>query len=536
MIRRPSRFWWPASLIAAILVPEGGAAQDIEAVARIRGRELPAAYYETIRQNPDFFRPRGGWIERSLNRAASGASLNGDLPVVVVAALFSDSPEPAISDQALQQTLFDGPSADGTLREFYTEVSGGRLYIAGQVRPWVRTGIPLAEAVGGNWGLGSDNRLGEFLLEALDSTDTMTDFGKFDNDGPDNVPNSGDDDGTVDALAFYFHEVAASCGGPGVWPHFSGMTPRTGAPYQTDDRRPNGEPIEVDPYFIQSAVDCSGSAIAPITTVAHELGHLIGLPDLYHPVDGLLPEQRRWVIGCWSLMAAGAWGCGNGDRTLWRRPTHLGAWEKKRLGWLDDVVVVDDREYEEIELRPVRTGGRILEIPLGEAERLLIEYRDRQSFDQGLPASGVLAYRINDTIPFRPCAACPPLYRVQLLEADGNATLTRTPLEGGNRGEPGDGFGVSEPGALTNLTDPSTRLGAGLGAESDVNLYHITVEPGKARLVISTTPLSTSRLLGPLLLDEANGLTAVEQEFLDRRNNRNGRYDVGDLRAYLQRR
>ena len=36
-------------------------------------------------------------------------------------------------------------------------------------------------------------------------------------------------------------------------------------------------------------------------------------------------------------------------------------------------------------------------------------------------------------------------------------------------------------------------------------------------------------------MDDSNLLDRVEEEFLDELNNRNGRYDVGDLRAYLQR-
>ncbi len=339
----------------------------------------------------------------------------------------------------------------------------------------------------------------------------------------------------VDALAFYFLEISASCGGPGIWPHFWGVSGWLEQPYQTDDRRPDGSPVIVDPYFIQSVVTCDGASITPITTVAHELGHNLGLPDLYHPVDGILPEQRRWVVGCWSLMAAGSWGCGTMNRIAWRRPTHVGAWEKKRLGWLDAIEVVPEAELLEVRLPAVQSSGEILEIPLGVDERLLIEYRERTGFDLDLPASGVLIYRINDTVPFRPCPECVPLYRVNLLEADGDSTLLRTMLEGGNRGEAGDAFGALGPDALTNATEPSTRFDGGLGNLSRVNIYEVTLEEGSARLVLSTAAIALERLLGPLLLDEAHLLTEGEESFLDQANNRNGRYDVGDLRAYLNR-
>jgi M6 family metalloprotease-like protein len=523
-------------LLALVAAPAIVLAQDVEVAAERAGLRLPEGYYSRLRSNPDFFQASGGWIARAGRAAAAAQPLSGDLPLVAVPALFSDSSDPEISADDLRQRLFDGPAEDGTLREYYAEVSGGRLNIAGGVAPWSQTSLKLTEVVGSEYGLGGDSRVGEFLVEALTSADVGTDFGLFDNDGTDNIPNSGDDDGVVDAIAFYFLEIAASCGGPGIWPHFSRISNWVGQAFETDDLRPDSTPVIIDPYFIQSIVNCDGTEIAPVTTIAHEAGHLLGLPDLYHRADGLLPEQRRWVVGCWSLMAAGAWGCGPvGDRTSWRRPTHLGAWEKLRLGWLNSVEQISDTEHRSIPLPPVQTTGEILEVPLSDAERLLIENRQQVGFDRDLPASGVLVYRINDTIPFKPCRECTPVYGVMLLEADNDSTLVRTDPEGGNRGEAGDAYGALGPGALTNLTEPSTRHNGGLGEESGVNIYRITQTQWFAWVVLSTAPISIPRLAGPLLLDAENSLSEPETEYLDQLNNRNGRYDVGDLRAYLQR-
>ncbi len=522
-------------LAAAAFAPGYAGGQEVEIPARVPGRELPQDLHEQLKRRALGVRALGGWMARVERDVAAAQPVTGDLPLVAIPALFADSPEPHVSAAELQRTLFEGPAPDGTLREYYAEVSGGRLRVYGEVAPWVRTSLTLAEVVGSQWGLGGDARVGEYLVEALTEVDRNLDFGLYDNDGPDNIPNSGDDNGVVDAVAFYFLEIAASCGGPGIWPHFYRIEPWVGQAFETNDPRPDGGRVIVDPYFIQSIVTCDGARISPITTVAHEFGHLLGLPDLYHPVDGLLPEQRRWVVGCWSLMAAGAWGCGNIDRTGWRRPTHMGAWEKRQLGWLDHIEVISETELLQLVLPPVQTSREILEVPLGAEERLLIEYREQSGFDLNLPAAGVLVYRINDTFPFRPHRDSLPLYRVMLLEADGDSTLVKTAPQGGNRGEAGDAYGAVGPGALTNLTEPSTRMNGGLGDESGVNLYEITLRSGAAYVVLSTAPVSLIRLLGPLLLDDSNLLTAPEEQFLDELNNQNGRYDVGDLRAYLQR-
>ena len=213
----------------------------------------------------------------------------------------------------------------------------------------------------------------------------------------------------------------------------------------------------------------------------------------------------------------------------------MGAWEKKRLGWLERIDQLGATELTEYALPAVQTSGRILELPLGNAERLLIEYRDQIGFDSDLPAAGVLVHRVNDTIPWQPCAYCLPIYQVMLLEADGDSALVKTHPQGGDRGAPGDAYGALGTGGLTSLTQPSTRLNAGLGDESGVNIYEVQLGSGGARLLISTGPISLPRLLGPLLHDSANPLSEAEQGFLDQLNNENGRYDVGDLRAYVLR-
>ena len=53
----------------------------------------------------------------------------------------------------------------------------------------------MAEVVGSNYGLGGDGQTGAFLFEMVEAVDPAVDFSQFDNDGPDGIANSGDDDG-----------------------------------------------------------------------------------------------------------------------------------------------------------------------------------------------------------------------------------------------------------------------------------------------------------------------------------------------------
>jgi immune inhibitor A len=264
------------------------------------------------------------------------------------------------------------------------------------------------------------------------------------------------------------------------------------------------------------------------------------LPDLYDASQGLEPEYRRWVVGCWSLMAAGSWGCGVTNRDAWVRPTHMGPWEMDRLGWLNHLEEVGSVLGQEFTLAPVRSSAHALKIPLesgaqgGNNEYLLVEYRTKEGFDQDLPSSGVLVYHIDPKVGGnRPCSTCPQLYRVGVLEADGNNTLRLSFSQGGNRGEPGDAWGVNGPGQLTKSTYPSTRLNS--GAASPVTIYDISISGGVAHITLSTQEVQQASLLRDFLGTLAAPLTAQERGYLDSHGNQNGQYDVGDFRAYLKR-
>lgn len=517
-------------LALAALLPTTLAGQDIEIASRLSGIRLPDSYYTLVRERPGLFEITRGWATRNpLAREGQSITVAGALPLAVVHALFSDSPTPAFSAAEIQAMLFDGPSTFGTIAEFYSEASGGRFTIAGQALPWVRTAFTREAVVGDNFGLSSDT-VALYLVDALTRADSTTDFTQFDNDGPDNKPNSGDDDGFVDAVAFHFVEISASCGGDGIWPHRSSITGRTGGPFVTTDSAANGGTILIDDYIIQSAVTCDGTEIARSSTIAHELGHVLNLPDYYDSTEGILPEQRRWVMGCWSLMAAGAWGCGQVDRNSVDRPTHMGPWEKSLLGWLDSVETVGPAFLQDYTLRPVLGSRHVLKVPMrGEQEFLLVEYRVQEGFDTGLPATGVMIYHIEPGLPLRPCQTCPKVYPVSVLEADGNHALIKLAAEGGDRGAAGDAFVQGD--RLTNGSSPSVRLSN--GDLSPVTIHAFAVTDSTATLTITTRSIPASALLERYLLTGATDLTAEQEAFLDAVGNRNGVYDLGDLRAYL---
>ena len=613
---------------ASLASPGSAGAQDIELAAKVTGRTLPRGYWERIARNPRFFEFPDVWgasIEEvgTPRMSLVGPTRSGRLPILVVPALFSDSPEPPFQRDAIQRALFDGPSTWGTITEVYREMSGGVFEITGGTTPWVRTATTRAAGVGTSMGLGGDARMGDYLVQALAAADASVNYGQYDNNGPDNVPNSADDDGFVDAVAFLTLENAASCGGNGPWPHASSIANWTGTPFRSQDLRPNGQPVLVNAYIIQDATSCTGNQPLTPAVIAHEMGHRIGLPDLYDARLGIGPETRRWVVGCWDLMSAGSWGCGAGAPPGSKRPTHMGVWSKARMGWVNPTLAVNVRDREYV-LRPANEGGGALRLPLGGGESLLLEYRVRQGYDVELAASGVVITHVDTTQGFFAGPAGSLKYGVWTVEGDGDGALMRIASEGGNRGVPGDvwlstGLLTSasgqllrlNDGGLTSVTIHSLRVDAAartatirvtttpeIEVASQGGGAWTALSPGERRwratggtlpyavaftgtlptglvaqlrgdtIVLGGTPgevgtytlsgtlvdaagrslplpvstftvaepaFAIARLAQAMLRTTGAPLSAAEQALLDRGGNANGRYDVGDLRAYLRR-
>jgi M6 family metalloprotease-like protein len=280
----------------------------------------------------------------------------------------------------------------------------------------------------------------------------------FDNDGPDGVPNSGDDDGYVDFVTFLQPEKDGACpASQNIWAHrFVVRAWNGGSPYVT--RTPwaghAGQFLKVDDYIIQSGVGgssaCDASALMPIGTVAHETGHAFGLPDLYD--TDLNSAEVTQGIGEWGLMGSGNYASPNS-------PSRMEAWSLFELGW----VKIDTlRSGRDVRLSPVASSDTVLYLPLpGTDEFYLLENRQPQESDtaQMNPAfgaryksPGLLVWHIDQGqveahgFSTDNRVNVGPLHGIALVQADGRRDL-RQP-GGQNRGDAGDSY----PGATANTS------------------------------------------------------------------------------------
>jgi M6 family metalloprotease-like protein len=384
----------------------------------------------------------------------NGASV---LHLPVVPGGFSDRAGTAA--RSTLQAVFTG---SGSVSSYWTAASGGRLDIRGDVSDWRRA--PNAEAwyAGDHHGLdlwSAPRNAGRFVWDIVAAADAAGfDWSGYDNDGPDGVPNSGDDDGVVDAVMVMHAGEGGECGGDGLWSHAFFLAGWGYGRYTTATPRTGGGFLQVDDYVLVPERSCDAGVIE-IGVICHELGHVLGLPDLYDTEGG------RAGIGGWGLMGSGGWG---GDGQHPDQPTLPSAWSRRELGWCatDEI-----RQAGPATLPAATTEDRVLllrdeAMPAG--EYFLIENRRRAGVDVTLPGEGLLVWHVDEGVIGARRALntvnAGAVWGVALEQADG---LDQLGLVGGGRGDAGDPW----PGAGGALrfaagTLPSSHDNA--GARTDV--------------------------------------------------------------------
>jgi M6 family metalloprotease-like protein len=418
-------------------------------------------------------------------------ALSGTFGVVVVAATFADV-VPSFPTEVYQRAYFGEARWEGgySLAQYYREVSGGRFTFTGTVTPWLAL-ARTADSYEAHSPYPGRGRYLEYVRDALAMADEQVDWRLYDNDGPDGVPDSGDDDGMVDMVVLMhpLRDGVCETGDSG----FTATGFRLGAlfggsEFVTHSVGARGSRLRVNDFVLAAGKDCQGERPSTMNIPIHEMGHALGLPDL-NDLD-----RSSFGVGRWDVMGYGLY-LADGV------PAHPGAWSRRQLGWANVTRVPSGGTFQ---LGAVESGGEVLEVPVpGSREHFLLENRQRVGSDAALPGTGLLVWRVHPDV-LDPAVRA---YRgtedetnpgLAVVQADGRNDLARR----ANFGDASDLF--PGPGGVTSATDDTpagTRDHA--GAPTGTAFLGIAEAGGVVTLrVVSDTeplapPLQVLLLSGP---------------------------------------
>ena len=176
MIRLIALFFTILSIAIAINPPRQGTIPD-SILQLFRSQNIGSEYGD-----PGLIKK----IQRFKNQYTRDEQININVPVLL--GKYSDQSQTYFSASDFNQLLFDN-NPTGTMKEYFNEISYGLLQVDGFANGWYQSSMTMDEAV-------HNTKL--FVSGIAAMADLDFDYALYDNDGPDNIPNSGDDDGYVD--------------------------------------------------------------------------------------------------------------------------------------------------------------------------------------------------------------------------------------------------------------------------------------------------------------------------------------------------
>lgn len=317
--------------------------------------------------------------------------LKGVRPHLVVLIRFADHHHKVLPSAANVDELFNGHNGksgqkgkgvsrkiapSGSIKQLFKQNSYGQLEINSTVAQWID--LPHPQAYYAKRSRGED-RLKQGVVSALSQLDGLVDFKQFDGNG----------DGHIDGITFLHSGYGAEWGG----------TDSEGAYYQdriwSHQRAFSSQPwfseegIQVDDYSIAPVLwGTQGHEMTRVGVIAHEMGHHLGLPDLYGSIENPHDIAFDFMANAWDFQASQ------------HCPGQLSLWSKMQLGWQTPKAIYEHGQYQ------LRSSNAYPEgYALGEANGKagfywLIENRQAKGFDCSMNQSGLLVWQVNSVKPY----------------------------------------------------------------------------------------------------------------------------------------
>lgn len=380
-------------------------------------------------------------------------------------------------DALLNEKGYSYNGATGSCRDYYTASSFGKF------TPYFDVVGPFTlendmAFYGGQSGKNNDANPGAMVAEACQmAAASGVNFADYDTNS----------DGLLDNVFIYYAGHNQAEGGPAdaIWPHQSSIANRNVVL--------NG--VRVDSYACTSEYrGYSGSTRCGIGTFCHEFGHVIGQPDFYDT------DYNYYSVGDWDIMCSGSYN--NQGRT----PPTFTSYERFYEGWLTPTQLTLAGTFM---LEPLEASNTAYLIAASEhnmsgkqpspSEFFMLEYRDGNGWDSGLPGHGMLIWHIDYSASAwtsnTPNNGIGGIMRMHLEEANGVGWSKRANGEGGRSSDPYPG--TSKVHSFTPVLHNKTTLMCPLFniEETGGVISFVYISSGSTNLTVDKSALSLTTSL-----------------------------------------
>jgi M6 family metalloprotease-like protein len=313
------------------------------------------------------------------NSSNFGSSLfrasTGDAKAICALINFKDKAFVKTKDEfnnLMNQAGYSSNGAKGSVSDYYKENSYNKLnFVVTVAGPYT---LPENMAYYGKNDInGNDSiaRILEFARESAKLTFNDPDIKPADYDN--------DNDGNIDAFHIIYAGYGEEAGGGAdcIWAHKFGFTAIT-----FGNKRLNT--YSCSPELRGS----SGTNITHIGVICHELCHVFGAPDFYDAND---ETDGEFVgTGNWDLMAGGSWNSSGAS------PAHINMYQKIKFGWVEPVILTEPKGITNMPNSAENAVAYRYNTSMN-GEYFILENRQKVGFDQYIPGSGLLIYRVSIT-------------------------------------------------------------------------------------------------------------------------------------------
>jgi len=332
--------------------------------------EPAAVFGDTIRKNKEIH-AKSAWDlswPRNLN----------PVHMVVVFTKFEGEVPGVDTAPSWAEDLFDG--SEGSIPHFFDSISFGQYKVTGEYLQKMYE-VPHCEDY---------FEYSLAVVKMLDD-DPAIDFSRFDNEGRDGKPNSGDDDGYVDYMVFM----------PRTRPYDFILQRATGVmhlglkkAYITNDRDVQGERILVD--RCSGCVSTASNKNMATGTIIAELSHAYGATDLMDKVY-VDPANDSAGIGYWGFLGRGALGWNERNGPV--GPCAYNRFLMNSIGPYNSNLVDIYGIHKGLRMKDVgHPDGITYRLWVDQSEYFLLEFRNNTGscyYDRNIPESGMLIWHID---------------------------------------------------------------------------------------------------------------------------------------------